>query len=223
MRCSQGRGQSQGPALASRFLTTEPPGKPQCSFLSTTFQDQHHEQYGDFPFYSKISLLPFPEGIHSTPLDFMQRGKSWPFFVFLQPSYGSANSLPCPPSTPMENTIIPLHCDSLTLQNPSFDDRMWGNHCFQPTHTAFNSKCQMHFYTCLRCFSIWLTVLVYIPSVWPLLSTPIAMKMALPTAWPRLTSGLVQIRYHSKKQTDKQTKLPTVQLNEYTLGYLNLS
>ncbi|KAI4563800.1 hypothetical protein MJG53_016374 [Ovis ammon polii x Ovis aries] len=39
-----------------------------------------------------------------------------------QPSYGSANSLPCLPSTPMENTIIPLHCDSLTLQNPSFDD-----------------------------------------------------------------------------------------------------
>ena len=100
----------------------------------------------------------------------------------------------------MENTTIPLHCDSLILRNPSFDDCMWGNHCFQPNHTAFNSKCQMHFYTCLRCFSIWFTVLVYIASVWPPLSSSIAMRMALPTAWPRLTSGLVQIRYHPKKR-----------------------
>ncbi|KAG5197586.1 hypothetical protein JEQ12_008315 [Ovis aries] len=47
-----------------------------------------------------------------------------------QPSYGSANSLPCLPSTPMENTIIPLHCDSLTLQNPSFDDGQTGSSAY---------------------------------------------------------------------------------------------
>lgn len=73
---------------------------------------------------------------------------------------------------------------------------------------------RMLFYTFLRCFSIWFTISVYIPSLWPLLSTSTAMKTVLPTAWPRLTSDLAQIRYHSKKKKNHS-------LSEYTPCYLN--